>query len=75
MKCARVRNTILRCEVVLEEDVVHDGCIIMDYAIIRRGLRLKRAIVDRHNEITSYSCIGFGAAADRNRYHISKREA
>ena len=72
VKCARVRNTILRREVVLEEDVELDDCIIMDYTIIRRGARLKRVIVDRHNEITPNSYIGFDAAADSARYHTSK---
>jgi glucose-1-phosphate adenylyltransferase len=72
VKCARVRNTILRREVVLEEDVELEDCVIMDYTIIRRGSRLKRVIVDRHNEITPHSCIGFDAAADRTRYHMSK---
>lgn len=72
VKCARVRNSILRREVVLEEDVELEDCVIMDYTIIRRGSRLKRVIVDRHNEILSKSNIGYDAAEDRARYHVSK---
>ena len=49
-----------------------EDCIIMDYTIIRRGARLKRVIVDRHNEIAPHNYIGFDAAADRARYHMSK---
>ena len=56
----------------MEEDVELEDCIIMDHTIIRRGSRLKRVIVDRHNEITPHSCIGFDVAADRTRYHMSK---
>ncbi|TFH12255.1 MAG: glucose-1-phosphate adenylyltransferase [Nitrosomonadales bacterium] len=72
VKCARIRNSILRREVVLEEDVELEDCVIMDYTIIRRGARLKRVIVDRHNEITSNISIGFDEAEDRAHYHVSK---
>jgi len=70
--CARIRNTILRREVVLEENVDLEDCVIMDYTIIRRGSQLKRVIVDRHNEINSHSRIGFDVVEDRARYHVSK---
>jgi glucose-1-phosphate adenylyltransferase len=72
VKCARIRNTILRREVVLEENVDLEDCVIMDYTIIRSGSQLKRVIVDRHNEITSHTRIGFDVAEDRARYHVSK---
>lgn len=71
IKGARIRNSILRREVIVEEDVEIDDCIIMDYTIIRRGSRLKRVIVDRCNEIAANSRIGFDAAADRARYTLS----
>ena len=44
----------------------------MDYTIIRRGSCLKRVIVDRHNEISPQSRIGFDAVKDRARYHVSE---
>jgi len=72
VKCARIRNTILRREVVLEENVDLEDCVIMDYTIIRSGSQLKRVIVDRHNEITSHTRIGFDVVEDRARYHVSK---
>lgn len=72
IKCARIRNTILRREVVLEENVDLEDCVIMDYTIIRNGSQLKRVIVDRHNEIASHTRIGFDAAEDRACYHVSK---
>jgi glucose-1-phosphate adenylyltransferase len=72
VKCARVHNTILRREVVLEEDVELEDCVIMDYTIIRRGSRLRRVIVDRHNEILPKSKIGYDTVEDRARYHVSK---
>ena len=69
---ARIRNSILRREVIVEEDVEIDDCIIMDYTVIRRGSRLKRVIVDRYNEIAPNTRIGFDAAADRARYVVSE---
>ena len=69
---ARIRNSILRREVIVEEDVEIDDCIIMDYTVIRRGSRLKRVIVDRYNDIAPNTRIGFDAAADRSRYTVSE---
>ncbi len=69
---ACIRNSILRREVVVEEDVEIDDCIIMDYTVIRRGSRLKRVIVDRYSDIAPSTRIGFDAAADRSRYAVSE---
>lgn len=71
-KCARIHNTILRSEVLVEEDVELEDCVIMDYTIIRRGSCLKRVIVDRHYEITSQSRIGFDVVEDSARYDVSE---
>jgi len=68
---ASVKNTILRREVTLEEGVELDQCIIMDYARIERGCRLRRVIVDRYNVIKAGATIGYDEAADRQRYHVS----
>jgi glucose-1-phosphate adenylyltransferase len=43
----------------------------MDYTIVRRGARLRRAIVDRFNEIAPGACIGLDTNADRRRYHVT----
>jgi len=71
VKGARIRSSILRREVIVEEDVEIEDSIIMDYAIIRRGCRLKGVIVDRYNELAPGTTIGHDAAADRARYHVS----
>lgn len=72
IKGARIRNSILRREIIVEEDVEIDDCIIMDYTVIRRGSRLKGVIIDRYNNIAANSRIGFDAAADRDRYHVTE---
>ncbi|MFH1495696.1 MAG: glucose-1-phosphate adenylyltransferase [Pseudomonadota bacterium] len=72
VKGARIRNSILRREVIVEDDVEIEDCVIMDYCIIRRGSRLKRVILDRYNDIAPHSQIGFDAASDHARYTVSE---
>jgi len=68
---ARIHNSIIRREVVIEEDVELDDCIIMDYVRICRGARLRKVIVDRHNVIEADARIGFDPEQDSARYHVS----
>ena len=68
---ARVRNSIIRREVVIEKDVELEDCIIMDYTRIGHGARLRRVIVDRHNEIEPGDRISFDPETDRRRFHVS----
>ncbi|MBA2484108.1 MAG: glucose-1-phosphate adenylyltransferase [Nitrosomonas sp.] len=66
-----IRNSIIRRESVIEPDVELDECIIMDYVRICRGSRLRRVIVDRHNNIEAGSKIGFDPEMDRAHYEIT----
>ena len=68
---ARIRNSILRREVIVEKNVEIDDCIIMDYALIRRGSRLRQVIVDRYNHLAPNTSIGFDPASDCQNYHVS----
>jgi glucose-1-phosphate adenylyltransferase len=68
---ARLRNSIVRREAVVEEDAEIEDCIIMDYVRISRGARLRRAIVDRHNLIEKNIHIGYDPEEDRRRYTVS----
>ncbi|MBP6808789.1 MAG: glucose-1-phosphate adenylyltransferase [Chromatiaceae bacterium] len=69
---ARITNSIIRREAVIEEDVEIEDCIIMDYVRVCRGARLRRVIVDRHNIIAAGDRIGFDPEADRQRYTVSE---
>ncbi|MGB7551821.1 MAG: glucose-1-phosphate adenylyltransferase [Chromatiaceae bacterium] len=69
---ARLTNTIVRREAVIEEDVELEDCVIMDYVRVCRGARLRRVIVDRHNIIAAGDRIGFDPEADRQRYTVSE---
>ncbi|ARU31295.1 glucose-1-phosphate adenylyltransferase [Sulfuriferula sp. AH1] len=72
VKGGSIKNSIVRREVIIEEDVELEDCIIMDYTIIRKGARLRRVIVDRFNTIPAGTQIGYDLEADRARYHISE---
>jgi len=67
---ATVRNSIIRREVWLEEDVVIEDSIVMDYVRIRRGSRLRRAIVDRYNDLEAGTHLGYDPEQDRARHHL-----
>ena len=69
---ARIRNSILRREVLVEPGAQIEDCIIMDYVRIGRGAKLRRVIVDRHNVIPPGAEIGFDLARDREKYHVTK---
>jgi glucose-1-phosphate adenylyltransferase len=71
IKGARLRNSIVRSEVLLEDGVELDECIVMDYVVLRKGVRLKRVIVDRYNTIEAGECIGYEADADRRRFTVT----
>ena len=71
IKGARLRNSIVRSEVLIEDDVELDECIVMDYVVLRKGVRLKRVIVDRYNTIEAGECIGHDADADRRRFTVT----
>jgi glucose-1-phosphate adenylyltransferase len=66
---AAVRNSVVRREVFLEEDVELEDCIIQDYVHIKRGARLRRAIVGRYNVIEAGAEIGHDPEADGQIFH------
>lgn len=67
---ARIRNSVLRSGVTIEDDVSVEGCILMDQVLLKKGCRLKRVIVDKFNVINEGEQIGFDTEKDRFRCHI-----
>ncbi|MBB1126581.1 glucose-1-phosphate adenylyltransferase [Thiospirillum jenense] len=67
-----IKDSIIRRETVIEEDVELDECIIMDYVRVARGAKLRRVIVDRHNNIPAGARIGYDRAIDSQHYHVSE---
>ncbi|MGE5239560.1 MAG: glucose-1-phosphate adenylyltransferase [Chloroflexota bacterium] len=67
---AKIRNSVIRCDVMIEDDVTIEDCLIMDHTTIKKGASLKRVIVDKHNVIDEGERIGFDPDKDRFRCHI-----
>ncbi|SCZ55650.1 glucose-1-phosphate adenylyltransferase [Thiohalomonas denitrificans] len=67
-----IKKSIVRREVVIEDDVELEGCIIMDYVMIKRGSRLRNVIVDRYNIIDENTQIGFDRKADEANYYVDE---
>ena len=68
---ASIRNSMIRREVIIEDDVELEDCVIQDYVWIKRGSRLRRVIVGQYNVIEAGSRIGFDLEADRRRYTVT----
>lgn len=68
---ARINRTVIRREVLVQQDVEIRDSIIMDYSVIGRGARLRNTIVDRYNEIPPGTVIGHDREEDARRYHVS----
>ncbi len=68
---AKISNSIIRREVIIEEDVVIEDCVIQDYVWIKRGARLRKAIIGQYNVIEAGSRIGHDLEADRQRYSVT----
>jgi glucose-1-phosphate adenylyltransferase len=67
---AKIRNSVIRSGVVIEDDVTVENCIIMDHAVIKNGCSLRGVIVDKLNIINEGEKIGFDPDKDRFRCHI-----
>ena len=59
-----------KTSVIIEDGVSVDECIIMDSVVLRKGCRLKRAIVDKLNIIGEGETFGFDPGSDRFKCHI-----
>lgn len=67
---ARVKNSVIRSGVLMEKDVVVEDSILMNGVVLRRGAKLKRAIVDKLNVLEEGEEIGFDPDSDRFRCYI-----
>lgn len=67
---ARIRNSIIRKGVAIEDDVEIDDCIIMDHSVIKKGCRLRRVIVDKLNILKEGERIGFNPEKDHLICHV-----
>ncbi len=64
-------HAMLRRDVQVASDATLDHCIVMDRAVIGRGARVHRAIIDQDNHVPAHEVIGFDSQRDR-RFHVSE---
>ena len=69
---ATIVNTIIRREVTIEDDVEIEDCLIQDYVHIKRGARLRRAIIGGYNVIEAGTRIGYDIEQDRQLYQVTQ---
>ncbi len=67
---AKIRNSFIRSDVIIENNVSIEDCIIMDQVILKNNCRLRKVIVDKLNIIDEGEEIGFDPNRDRFRCHI-----
>jgi len=67
---AKIRNSVIRSGVIIENDVTVENSIIMDNVILKKGCSLKNVIVDKLNVIEEGEKIGFDPEKDRFRCHV-----
>ena len=72
VKDARIRNSVIRTGVVIEENVVIEDSIIMDKTLIKRGAHLKNTIVDKLNVIGESARVGHDSEDERFGLHIDR---
>ncbi|MCB1919413.1 MAG: glucose-1-phosphate adenylyltransferase [Candidatus Competibacteraceae bacterium] len=69
---AKITNTIIRREVIIEDDVEIEDCLIQEYVHIKRGARLRRAIIGGYNVIEAGTRIGYDLEEDRKKYVVTQ---
>ncbi|MGQ9570339.1 MAG: glucose-1-phosphate adenylyltransferase [Thermodesulfovibrionales bacterium] len=67
---SKIRNSVIRSWVIIEDDVSIENCIIMDHVILKKGCSLKNMIVDKQNMINEGEKFGFDPEKDRFQCHI-----
>lgn len=71
IRCAHIERSILRRNVCVEPGASVTEAIVMDRTVVGEGARIQRAIIDQDNVIPPGLRIGFDAAEDRARFHVS----
>ncbi len=67
-----VQNCVVGRNVRIHSYSHIEGAIIMDWAEIGRGCKIRRAIIDKSNVIEPETIIGYDLEKDRRRYFVSE---
>ena len=68
---ASIANSFVRLEVTIDEDVEIEDCVIQDHCHIKRGVKLRRAIIGGYNVIEAGTKIGYDRELDGRRHHVT----
>jgi glucose-1-phosphate adenylyltransferase len=69
-----VSNSILSPGVIIERDALVEQSVLFDDVIIEPGVKIRRAIIDKENEIQAGSSIGYDHNIDARRGCLISRE-
>jgi glucose-1-phosphate adenylyltransferase len=67
---AKLKNSVVGLEVMIEKGVEIENCIILDYVKIEQGCKIRNVIIDRYNVIPAGTEIGFDTEKDRANYFL-----
>lgn len=68
---ATIRRSLLFSRVIVHSHAVVEDSVILPQVDIGRGAQLRRVILDKHCRVPPGMKIGFDAAHDRERFHVS----
>ena len=68
-----VRNSVLGHNVVVRSWAAVDESVILDGVVVGRSCKVKKAIIDKYNEIPSNTEIGYNPKEDRKRFTVTPR--
>lgn len=68
---ADIRRSVIGRGVRIEPGASVEDCVILDGVHIGAHARVRRVVADRATTIPPWGSIGFDAAADRQRFHVS----
>ena len=68
-----VRNSVISYYVFIQSWATVEESVIMDDVVVERNCKIKKAIIDKHNEIPSNTNIGNNPKKDRNRFTVTPR--
>ena len=66
-----VHNCVIGRNVRIHSYSTIEDSVIMDWSVIGRGCKIRRAIIDKANNIPAGTEIGYNEEQDKQRYHVS----
>ena len=68
-----VRNSVLAHDVVVRSWATVDESVILDDAVVGRHCRIRKAIIDKYNNLPAGTEIGYSPEEDRRRFTVTPR--